>query len=62
MKTEIKSHEFELSIDFDLLKKQKSSLIDVINLCENRVCEEALDGILCILDSIQDQAIDKIWI
>jgi len=49
---------YNLSIDFGLLQKQRDSLIYAINICENKNIEEGLEGILCIIEEIQDQSVD----
>jgi hypothetical protein len=50
--------EFLLNIDFSLLREQKLALVDACDLVPDNV-RHAFEGILGILDDIQDQAIDK---
>ena len=51
--------EFVTKIDWDLLKGQKRILLEVINKDElNPEEKEGLEGILSLLDSLQDAAVD----
>lgn len=64
-----KSYEFNVNfdIDFKLLRKQKRNILKLITHLEHKRvadqdCEKfinSLDGIISILDSIQDQAVDS---
>ena len=47
------------NIDFAMLKKQKMALIDVLDLTDvvSKEQEEALNGILNMIDSIQDAVV-----
>jgi len=49
--------DFTLNIDFTELREQKKLLIDACDLVPDNV-RQALEGILGLLDSIQDQAVD----
>lgn len=49
---------FNLDIDFDELKKQKALLAKTINESDENLAE--LDGILHLIDSIQDYAVDEL--
>ncbi len=49
--------DFTLNVDFTELREQKKLLIDACDLVPDNV-RQALEGILGILDSIQDQAVD----
>jgi hypothetical protein len=59
-----------VNIDFDLLNKQKVNILKLItDLDRKRVADQdckkfinSLDGIVSILDSIQDQAVDQLEI
>jgi len=46
-------------IDWDLLKQQKKSLLKVIEDCDNVPVLEHLEGILVLIDEIQDDAVDN---
>ncbi len=46
-------------IDWALLKEQKKSLLKVIEDCDNVPVLEHLEGILVLIDSIQDEAVDN---
>ena len=46
-----------LSIDFDLLREQKHELIK--KACASGSTNELLDGIISIIDAIQDQAVEN---
>ena len=63
MKNEKQHPKFLKKIDWKLLKKQKVTLFAVIEFCEkNKFPEEFindLDGILNLIDTIQDYAVDK---
>ena len=47
-----------MNIDFDLLKKQKSLLLSLINSNNGKLDE--LNGVVNILDAMQDHAIDDL--
>jgi hypothetical protein len=49
--------DFTLNVDFTELREQKKLLIDACDLVPDNV-RQALEGILGLLDSIQDQAVD----
>lgn len=51
--------EFIEKIDFDLLKKQKSKLFDIIRDSDNVEQVEALEGIINLINKIQDIAVDE---
>jgi hypothetical protein len=46
-------------IDWALLKEQKKSLLKVIEDCDNVPVLEHLEGILVLIDSIQDDVVDN---
>ena len=46
-------------IDWALLKEQKKSLLKVIEDCDNVPVLEHLEGILVLIDEIQDDAVDN---
>ena len=56
----LKSSALLKSIDYALLKQQKSILIDLIYEPETITTKKRkeLEGLLCLLDSIQDHAVD----
>lgn len=47
------------SIDWNLLKEQKKTLLKVIEDCDNVPVLEHLEGILVLIDEIQDDAVDN---
>ena len=49
--------DFTLNVDFTELREQKKLLIDACDLVPDNV-RQALEGILGLLDSLQDQAVD----
>ena len=50
---------YELDIDFTVLKQQKLDLLSVLNSVENQTqIYNSLQGLLGVIDSIQDQAVD----
>lgn len=56
-----RTEKFLNGIDWMLLSKQKTTLVDVINVnvdAPEGVVED-LDGILCLLDALQDFAADE---
>ena len=50
---------FLKQIDFPLLKKQKKALLKVIDNTDNVKQLELLEGILVLIDSLQDEAVDN---
>lgn len=60
MENNVKEINIELYIDYDLLKIQKKSLLDVIELVNNKETKEHLTGLLRIIDSIQDHAVEEL--
>ena len=62
MKKNVKEINIELYIDYDLLKFQKKSLLDVIEVVDNEETKEHLTGLLGIIDEIQDHAVDVLGI
>lgn len=46
------------NIDWELLKEQKAALLDVLANLKNDKQEKLLEGILGLIDSIQDEAVD----
>jgi hypothetical protein len=46
-------------IDWELLKQQKKSLLKVIEDCDNVPVLEHLEGILVLIDALQDAAVDE---
>ena len=49
-----------LKLDFELLRKQKELLISMVNRRKKPSdAKYHLDGLVTLLDSIQDQAVDK---
>jgi len=58
-------HEFPpclTGIDWKLLKKQKKTLLKVIDNTDNIPVLEHLEGIVCLLNAIQDYAVDVMGI
>ena len=51
--------EFIEKIDFDLLKKQKSKLFDIIRDSDNIETVDLLEGLIVLINSIQDIAVDE---
>ncbi len=51
--------EFLKNIDFPRLKKQKQTLLKVIDKEKNTKIAKDLEGILTLIDSLQDEAVDK---
>lgn len=49
---------FIKEIDFDLLKKQKSKLLDIIRDCDNIETVDLMEGLITLIDKIQDIAVD----
>lgn len=47
------------SIDFKLLKEQKKLLLQAIEDEDNVQRREAMEGIICLLNFIQDAAVDE---
>lgn len=60
MKNNVKEINIELYIDYNLLKIQKKCLLDVIELVNNEETKEHLTGLLGIIDSIQDHAVEEL--
>ena len=50
---------FLKNIDFKLLKEQKKSLLNVIENTDNVKELEHLEGIVALINAIQDEAVDK---
>ena len=50
---------FLKNIDFKDLKKQKKTLLEVISRAETQKEADNLNGILHLIDSIQDIAVDE---
>ena len=53
--------EFIQNIDWELLKEQKLSLLDLVNKNNESLTDkqiDALDGIIGLIDSLQDSAVD----
>jgi hypothetical protein len=50
---------FIKDIDFKMLKKQKAVLLEMIEEVDNVPQLEALEGILALINSIQDIAVDQ---
>jgi|LakMenEpi08Oct12_1017439.scaffolds.fasta_scaffold22711_1 hypothetical protein len=50
----MKQH-YEFNLDFDLLRDQKNALAEIVMDDKNTL----LEGILSLLDEIEDQAIEK---
>jgi hypothetical protein len=46
-------------IDWDLLKQQKKSLLKVIEDCDNVPVLEHLEGIIVLIDAMQDDVVDN---
>lgn len=53
------THEFLATINFPLLKKQKQSLLKVIENTDNVKILEHLGGIISLINSLQDEAVDN---
>jgi hypothetical protein len=51
--------EFMRNIDWQLLRKQKLSLLYLIEEIDDIPKLEALEGIICLLDALQDYACDE---
>lgn len=51
--------EFLKKINFPLLKKQKQTLLKVIENTDNVKQLEHLEGILVLIDALQTEAVDK---
>lgn len=45
------------SIDWTLLRTQKASLLDLADICTNQDQLFNIDGLLSLLDAIQDEAV-----
>ena len=52
--------EIILNIDFRALRQQKKSLIEVLNTSTDEIHKNDLMGILNLIDSIQDYAVDEL--
>lgn len=52
----MKKQHYELNLDFDLLRDQKNELAEIV-MAENS--NILLEGVLSLLDEIEDQAIQK---
>lgn len=46
----------DLDIDFDLLRQQKATLVALLPSLKADDAVEAIEGILCLIDGIQDHA------
>ena len=44
-----------MNLDWNLLRRQKQSLLDVISKSENKIEADHLEGILLVVDAIQDR-------
>ena len=57
-------HQFINDINWDLLKQQKLSLLNIVNnnTLINNVMSEDVNGIVHLIDSIQDYAVDVVGI
>jgi hypothetical protein len=51
----MKKQHYEFNLDFDLLRDQKNALAEVVMDDKNTL----LEGVLSLLDEIEDQAITK---
>jgi hypothetical protein len=51
--------EFIEKIDFDLLKKQKSKLFDIIRDSDNIETVDLVEGLIILINTIQDIAVDE---
>jgi len=51
--------DFLKQIDFPLLKKQKKSLLKVIENTDDVKMLEHLEGILVLIDSLQEEVVDN---
>jgi len=51
--------DFLKTLDFKLLKKQKLSLLETIKDCDNVKRAIDLNGIVNVIDKIQDKAVDE---
>ena len=58
-KFNVEMPELYKDIDWALLKEQKKSLLKVIEDCDNVPVLEHLEGILVLIDEIQDDAVDN---
>lgn len=52
--------EFIKKIDWELLKKQKQSLIAIIEWNKLPLLKDDLEGILSLIDATQDYAVDEL--
>lgn len=52
----------ELEIDFTALKTQKLALINAINSIDNPNINDNLEGIVNLIDAIQDHAVEELGI
>lgn len=52
----------ELEIDFTVLKEQKAELLKVISETKSKERLENLNGILHLIDGIQDHAVEELGI
>lgn len=48
------------NVDWKLLREQKRTLVKMYSQGKNEIKKDTLIGIVCFLDSIQDQAAEKI--
>jgi hypothetical protein len=51
--------EFIEKIDFDLLKKQKSKLFDIMRDTDNIETIDLLEGLIILINNVQDIAVDE---
>ena len=46
-------------MDWDLLRQQKETLLELISSCPTRTQAEHVDGVIGLIDNIQDDAVDN---
>ena len=51
--------EFVRNINWELLRKQKSTLFNLIQEIDNVEQVEHLEGIIYLIDAVQDEAVDN---
>ena len=51
--------EFTRNINWELLRKQKSTLFNLIQEIDNVEQVEHLEGIIYLIDAVQDEAVDN---
>lgn len=62
MENVVRKINVELEIDFTALKRQKLALINAINSIDNPNITDNLEGIVNLIDAIQDYALEELGI